>query len=267
MKKTFQRTSLLTACCLGLAALFVLPALTLGDAPKAKKMKKRPDNKAPKGFVALFDGKSLDGWTKEGGYAEYKVEEGTMVGTTAEGSKNTFLTKGPYSDFILEFDVKCDVELNSGVQVRSHTYKEDTPQASKPAKIREAGEVYGYQCEICESSRGTAGNFWDEGRWTRWHDDFAEKPEAQQAFKDGEWNHYKIVAQGNRIRSWINGVPCADFKDDMDATGFLGFQVHGIKPGSGPYSVRWKNIYIHELQPGEKVNKKGNLVKGKKKDV
>lgn len=64
---------------------------------------------------------------------------------------------------------------------------------------------------------------------------------------------YRIIAQGDRIRSWVNGVPCADFCDDMDATGFIGLQVHGIRKGTGPYQVRWKNIKIRELESGEQV--------------
>ena len=72
-------------------------------------------------WISLFDGKSLAGWEKKGGKAEYKVEDGSIVGTTVQGSPNTFLCRGPYSDFVLEFDVLCDKALNSGVQIRSHT--------------------------------------------------------------------------------------------------------------------------------------------------
>ena len=208
---------------------------------------------ADDGWVTLFDGKTLDGWERKGGTADYRVEDGAMVGKTVKGSKNTFMCKGPYSDFELEFDVLCDPLLNSGVQIRSHVYEKDTPQPSAPNRTREAGEVYGYQCEICEQASGTAGNFWDEGRWTRWHDDYEDNESAKTAIKDNEWNHYRIVAQGDHIRSWVNGIPCADFHDSMDASGFIGFQVHSIPADAGPYEVRWKNIRIRELKPGDKV--------------
>jgi hypothetical protein len=202
-------------------------------------------------WINLFDGKTLDGWTVRGGNAKYTVEDGVLVGTTVEGSPNTFLCKGPFADFELEFDVLCDTPLNSGVQIRSHVYEQDTPQPSNPQRIRKAGEVYGYQCEIADSSRGTAGNFWDEARHTRWWDDFSNKPAAAKAYKDDQWNHYRIVAQGDHIRSWVNGVPCADFRDKTDASGFIGFQVHGIRAGTGLYQVRWKNIRLRELKPGQ----------------
>ena len=201
--------------------------------------------------MSLFDGKTLDGWTVRGGSATYKVEDGMIVGTTSKAGPNTFLCRGPYADFVLEFEVLCDTPLNSGVQIRSHVYEKDTPQESMPTRIRKAGEIYGYQCEIADGALGVAGNFWDEARRTRWLDDFAAKPEARAAFKNGAWNQYRIVAQGRRIRSWINGIPCADFEDDKDASGFIGLQVHTIKPGTGPYQVRWRNIRIRTLKPGE----------------
>lgn len=205
-------------------------------------------------WVSLFDGKSLDGWEIKGGKAQYKVEDGAIVGTTVERSPNTFLCRGPYGDFALEFDVLCDKPLNSGVQIRSHTYEKDTPLESKKGKVRPAGDVYGYQCEITKSEEGVAGNFWDEARRTKWLDDFSKKPEAAKAYKDGEWNHYRIVAQGDHIRSWVNGIPCADFHDDLDSSGFIGLQVHSIPPTVGPYQVRWKNIRLRVLKAGEKVD-------------
>ena len=82
---------------------------------------------ASEGWTPLFDGKTLDGWKVNGGTAEYKVEDGAIVGTTVEGSPNTFLCKGDYKDFVLELEVQCDPRLNSGVQVRSHVYGEDDP--------------------------------------------------------------------------------------------------------------------------------------------
>src|SRR5215207_3732895 len=95
-------------------------------------------------WAPLFDGKSLDGWAVRGGQAAYKVEDGAIVGTTVEGSPNTFLCKGDYEDFVLELEVRCDPRLNSGVQVRSHVYREDEPDSKNR---RRAGVVYGPQCE------------------------------------------------------------------------------------------------------------------------
>jgi Domain of Unknown Function (DUF1080) len=198
------------------------------------------------GWTTLFDGKTLDGWKVNGGHAHYTVEDGVIVGTTVAGSPNTFLCKGDYKDFVLELEVQCDPRLNSGVQVRSHIYEPDDP---KPENRRRVGVVYGPQCEIARTETGTAGRFYDEARRGRW---LAEiNPQAKDAFKDDGWNRYRIVVQGNRYRSWINGIRASDFTDDMDERGFIGLQVHGIPRGQGPYQVRWRNIRIRELKPGE----------------
>lgn len=204
-------------------------------------------------MTALFDGKTLKGWVVKGGTATYRVEDGMIIGKTVEGSDNTFLsTTRDYADFVFESDILCDKELNSGFQIRSHVYAKDTPEPAKPSRIRKAGEPYGYQCEVTTASKGTSGNFWDEGRYTKWWS--TNSIPAQQAFKEGQWNHYRIVAQGDHIRSWVNGVACADFHDSLDASGFIGLQVHKIAAGKGPYQVRWKNLMIRELKPGEMVD-------------
>src|ERR671919_551357 len=106
------------------------------------------------GFHGLFDGKSLEGWAQKNGTATYRVEGGTVVGKTAEGSPNSFLcTTRDYADFELTFEVKVDDALNSGVQIRS---------ASKP-DVRE-GRVHGPQVEI--ATEGTAGQVYGESLGT-----------------------------------------------------------------------------------------------------
>ncbi len=203
------------------------------------------------GWTPLFDGKTLDGWKVNGGRATYAVEDGTIVGTTVEGSPNTFLCKGDYGDFVLELEVKCDPRLNSGVQVRSHVYAQDGPDPLDPNKHRTKGVVYGPQCEIARQETGTAGRFYDEARRDKWICDI--NSQARDAFKDTDWNRYKVVVQGNRYRSWVNGAACSDFTDEIDQHGLIGLQVHGIRREEGPYQVRWRNIRIKELKPGEKV--------------
>ncbi len=231
-------------------SVFAVVAVMAGAPSQAQEVSSPPASEA----VQIFDGKTLDGWVVLSGSATYQVEDGVIVGTTAEGSPNSFLcTTRDFANFELEFDVKCDADLNSGVQIRSHIYTVDTPQPSNTSRIRLAGEVYGYQCEIAPKNE-TSGNFWDEGRHTRWHDDLAEKPGAPSAYKPGEWNHYRIVANGNQVQSWVNGIACADFTDGMDSSGFIGLQVHGIKAGSGPFQVRWKNLKLREFSINPGIN-------------
>jgi len=205
---------------------------------------------ADDGFVPLFDGKSLDGWKQVGGKAKYEVKDGCMVGTSVPNTENSFLCpKKTYGDFVLEFEVKCDPALNSGVQIRSHVVKEgETVKRNKGNKPLPIGRMYGYQCEICQGSRGVAGGIYDEGRGG-WIDNNKNASDAaKKAFKDNEWNHYKIECKGNRIRTWVNGQACADMTDDREAEGLLGFQVHGVGKKTEPLTVMWRNMRIKELK-------------------
>jgi len=195
----------------------------------------------------------LEGWKVVSGKATYRVENGVLIGTTVDGSPNTFLMHGPFRDFELEFDVNVDDALNSGVQVRSHLAKEGEapPSGSKKGKALPAGRMYGPQCEI--AINGTAGDFYDEARRATWWSTITNTEKirseaAKAAFKKGEWNHYRIVVKGDRYQSWVNGVPTADFRQANDPEGYIGFQVHGIKAGTGPYSVRWRNVRFRETK-------------------
>lgn len=190
------------------------------------------------GFRPLFDGKTLNGWTQKNGTATYRVEDGTIVGKTSEGSPNSFLcTDREYSDFELRFEVKVDDALNSGVQIRSKSI----PEKNK-------GRVHGPQVEI--ATNGTAGFIYGEALGTGWLSEDREDPKAKAAFKKGEWNKYRVVAKGKSIKTWVNDVPVADLVDEKSGmtSGFIGLQVHSIPKNAGPYEVRWRNIEIKELK-------------------
>jgi hypothetical protein len=188
----------------------------------------------------LFNGKDLSGWTQKNGTATYKVEDGVIVGTTSEGSPNSFLaTNEEYDNFELTFEVKVDDALNSGVQIRSRSLPE-----------KDNGRVHGPQVEI--ATNGTAGFVYGEALGTGWLSD--EKGEMtdetkKAAFKKGEWNKYRVVADGKTIKTWINGVPVANTLDEKSGhqTGFIALQVHSIGKGQGPYEVRWRNIELKKL--------------------
>lgn len=181
----------------------------------------------------VFNGKNLKGWTRLNGDAEYVVKDGVIIGTTKLDTPNTFLVyKEDFSDFILEFDFKVDDALNSGVQFRS---------ASVPDY--DNGRVHGYQFEIDPSPRAWSAGIYDEARdgWLYTIEDQASK----DAFRNGEWNHARIEAVGSRIRTWLNGVPCANLVDERASHGFIALQVHGI--GSEEQlgkQICWRNIRV-----------------------
>jgi len=82
------------------------------------------------GWVDLFNGKDLDGWLRRGGKAEYRAENGEIVGQTVPNTSNSFLcTKKNYANFILELEFKVDSRLNSGVQIRSEVFLSRRPSS------------------------------------------------------------------------------------------------------------------------------------------
>lgn len=183
-------------------------------------------------------------WIKRGGIASYSISEGVITGTTAPNTTNTFLcTAAEYSDFILELDFKTDPALNSGIQIRSHS----RPETFKNEPIE---RVHGYQIEIDPSDRKWTGGLYDEGG-RLWLADLKSNPAAQAAFKQGEWNHFRIHAQGPRIRTWLNGIPAIDYTEtahvEANRSGFIALQVHGVGAKTEPLQVQWKNIMITDL--------------------
>lgn len=204
----------------------------------------------------LFNGTNLDGWEQVNGTATYEVVDGAIVGTTVAGSPNSFLaTKKTYANFNLRFDVfLVDNSLNSGVQFRSAQHTEASLASAN--KKQPIGRVYGYQCEIEASAEGDldpekygdAGYIYDEARRGWLVDDETRlAAKTRGAFKNGQWNRVRILAQGDHIQTFINGKKICDLKDDLSPSGFIALQVHGIGKKDEKWQVKWRNISIEEL--------------------
>ena len=185
-------------------------------------------------WVSLFDGESLNGWTQIGGEANYVVRDGAIVGSTVKNTPNSFMaTNKMYDDFILELDYLVDSTMNSGIQIRSNSYPHYMD-----------GRVHGYQIEIDPSERAWSAGIYDEAR-RGWLYNLEGNPEAQKAFKQNEWNHYRIEAIGDTLKTWINGIPAAHLIDDKTGRGFIALQVHSIgKEKKEGTEIIWKNIKI-----------------------
>jgi hypothetical protein len=238
-----------------LFASMLLAFMTIGCAGPEK------DNTP---WVNLFDGETLNGWTQKGGVAKYEVVDGTINGTTVHNTPNSFMTTNEmYGDFILELDYKVDPSMNSGIQIRSNsfpTYRD--------------GRVHGYQVEIDPSERAWSAGIYDEGR-RGWLNPLDNNPKAQQAFNQNEWNHYRIEAIGDTIKTWINDVPAAYLIDDKTASGFIALQVHGIgKDKTEGTQIIWKNVKIltdnletySRASPLIPITTKNKLTIGEEKD-
>jgi putative membrane-bound dehydrogenase-like protein len=183
--------------------------------------------------VSLFDGKTLAGW--EGDAAWWRVEEGEIRGGSFKTKvpKNLFLaTEKSYQNFDLRIKLRLTGTgfVNSGVQMRS-------------VRVPNSSEMSGYQVDY---GKGWYGKLYDESRRNKVIADSKDAASVLAAVKEGEWNEYRILAEGNRIRSWVNGVPALDYLEtepNIAADGKIGIQIHS----GGMAEVQAKDITIEEL--------------------
>jgi len=211
----------------------------------------------------LFNGRDLSGWIQRGGKASYAIEGNEIVGTSVLNTGNSFLcTEKYYGDFILEYEFKVDPRLNSGVQIRSECLDHATTVEWRGQTIQiPAKRVHGYQIEIDPDpirNRWWSGGIFDEGRraWLFPADGqagptgkaFSER--GRQIFKANDWNHVRVAAVGDSIKTWLNGTPCAELQDSMTASGFIALQVHAIgkEVDKNGTQVRWRNLAITEIK-------------------
>ena len=180
------------------------------------------------GFVPLFDGKKLENWVlPNASGCSFTVEEGEIVGRT-DGSikKNEFLcTPKPFGDFVLKAKVKLR-NGNSGIQFRSAR--------------AEDGAVSGPQADVADEYWGLLYEERRRGILERY-----PKDEAEKIVKKGDWNDFRIEAQGKHVRIFINDTKVIDRKDDkFDDAGIVAFQVH-VGPAM---EVRFKDVAIKEIK-------------------
>ncbi len=194
-------------------------------------------------WTDLFNGKNLKRWEKLDGSAEYRVENGEVIGVSKTGTPNTFMaTKKVYGDFILEYEMKMDRGLNSGVQFRSVALQPDGTE-----------RVNGYQVECDDhDSRPWAGGIYEEAA-RGWLYPMAYHMCVTKENKPGEWNKIRVEAVGSTIRTFINGVNFTNLVDDKRSEGFIALQVHGIGNNEAleGKEIRWKNIRILTEEPGK----------------
>lgn len=224
-----------------------------------------------KGFVSIFDGKSLKGW--EGDLTYWRVENGSIVGEITPSTllkRNSFLLwrGGTPADFELILEFKISKAGNSGINYRSEELK-DLPFA-----------VRGYQLDIDGANNYTGQNYEERGRTTlayrgqittikaqnaenaqesvqskiknnAWTDlsvngSLGDKDALLQKIKSEDWNTCRLVAKGNSLKHYINGVLMSDVTDNDTingkSKGVLGIQVH-VGP---PMKVEYRKIMIKQ---------------------
>jgi putative membrane-bound dehydrogenase-like protein len=185
--------------------------------------------------VPLFDGKTLAGWEVRPGEEQWwKVQDGMITGGSLEVQvpHNTFLaTTKRYANFELKLKVrlvKGEGFMNSGVQIRS-------------IRVPGDAEMSGYQVD---AGPGWWGKLYDESRRNKVIGE-PVKP-AELKANDWDWNEYRILCEGPRIRSWVNGVAALDYTEadaKIPLEGLIGLQAHG----GGKVLAQFKDVTIEKL--------------------
>jgi hypothetical protein len=174
----------------------------------------------------LFNGKDLTGWTVYGTEKWY-VEKGLLVSESGPDKGYGYLgTTAEYGDFEVELEFKQEANGNSGVFIRS------TVDGTK---------VSGWQVEVAPPGNDTGGIYESYGRgWL-----IKPDPEKDKALKFGEWNTMRIVVQGDRVISYVNGVEMVNYADEKIGAGKGGvlLQIHD----GGGIKVYWRNIVLKKL--------------------
>lgn len=186
---------------------------------KIKELPTKPIEKA------LFNGKDLTGWTLYGKDKWY-VENGELVCESADvpDQYGYLATDEYYDDFDLTVEFKQEANGNSGVFFRSTVTPPD--------------HVNGWQVEVAPKGNDTAGIYESYGRG--WLVQIPE--EKEDILKEGQWNTLRILAQGARIQTWLNGEPMVDITDEKVGLGHgrIALQIHD----GGGIKVRWRNLHI-----------------------
>ena len=186
--------------------------------------------------VSLFDGKSLAGW--EGDARWWRVEEGHIFGgsRTEKIPHNFFLaTIRSFKNFDLRLKIRVrgvpnTGMINSGIQIRS-------------VRVPNSTEMRGYQVD---AGPGWWGKLYDESRRNKVIATSADLAAVNAAVRSDDWNDYRILAEGPRIRTWINGVPAIDFSEadpSIPLDGQIGLQIHS----GGIAWIEVKDVTIEEL--------------------
>lgn len=175
---------------------------------------------------SLFNGKDLTGWTIHGTERWY-VENGELVCESGPDKAYGYLsTNKDYKNFILDLKFKQEADGNSGVFIRSDI---------------EGVKIKGWQVEVAPLNLHTGGIYESSGRgWL-----IKPDKEDEKILKVGEWNRLRILVQGDKVTTWLNGMQMVEIEDKKigAANGFIALQIHD----GGGIKVRWKDIMIKTL--------------------
>jgi len=207
------------------------------------------------GFTPLFNGKDLAGW--DGNPSLWSLKDGAIVGQTSEANpikNNTFLiwTNGTVGDFELRCSFKIEPLndkgfANSGIQYRSKVLDPKGWVVGGYQADMEAGKTYTgilYEERMTRGIMAARGEkvIWDKNCEKKVTGSLGSSDELQAAIKQGDWNDYVIIAQGNHLQHFINGKQTVDVTDDCESkramNGVLALQLHAGQP----MKVQFRNL-------------------------
>ena len=187
------------------------------------------------GFMSLLNGEDLSDWEVKGGNSTFEYRDGMIIGTCVPGEATSYLCtkKLDYSDFIFTCEMKWEVDVNSGIMFRAKSEKK------KP--------VYGPQVEMegIKNTRGWSGGIYGQSCGGYWYPLWLkEHAEARGALNKEGWNRITVMAKGETVKTWLNGVPAAHWKGDSAfKSGYFALQVHKAKKGT----IVWRDLKVKEL--------------------
>src|SRR5438876_11668554 len=228
------------------------------------------------GFKSLFNGKDLAGWA--GRPQHWSVEDGAITGRTtkehpAEGNNFLIWKGGTVSDFELRLSYKIVPNndkgfANSGIQYRSKDFDNFVVggyQADMEAGKTYSGILYEERMDGILAQRGqkTVVKTVDGKTKVETVGSLGKSEEIQAKIKDQDWNDYVVIAQGNHLEHFINGVPTVDVIDERTGgkaakQGLLALQLHA----GDPMTVQFKNIRIKTLSANASAKSDVDLLQG-----
>jgi hypothetical protein len=243
--------------------LLAIPAAFILHPTRAEDVKDRPDDK---GFVSIFDGKTLAGWhvssqsghsgtskNKSGG--RWVVEDGAIVGSQdVPGNGGLLITDAAYGDFEVALEMKNDFGPDSGLFLRS-TERGQAYQAM--IDYHAAGNLMGVYGEGLSGGISLRNfDFLDEVTKIKEHEcpfKLPVTPEKWSEFwKHGEWNELRARITGNppTVVTWIKGVKFMEFTDKEKRhpdKGGIALQVHGGGDFTKQF-VRYRKVRVKVME-------------------
>ena len=175
-------------------------------------------------WIALFDGKSLDGWTVRGS-ATWEVKDSVLVGVSQGGQGHIYA-----SPELTDLEVKGTFRLTpKGRTANSGLYFRANPPAGNPD-----GYPEGYEAQLCNTQRAFTGWLWKPGTPTG--------RASTRLAKDNEWFTMRVRAVGDTINIWVNDTLVTTHSDDEYKRGFFALQCH-----NEGMIVEAKDLYYRDL--------------------